>query len=309
MTKVLVILLATVGASLISGPTGVSAASVTCSAASLFEIAVCLVFQEGTDPLTIELTSDIELQAGQQISLSGRSNILIDGQGYTIRESGARAADGALASKEYIRIVSGSVNIELKNIAFRDHDGSDPTAPDMDNVCKLQNGAANSFDQNACRPLVQVGSLGKGVSDITMREFDVDSFKSFHVNVETVDTILIRDSVFINSSLYSVRFGVGLSTEVDILNNEFRRARTNAIIVDHTDGLRIRNNDFIDNHWAKQFLVCGGPCSGGSSLSIASLGFQLQMLKSLATSLISRRLAHLTSAPPLGLRSQPGQTL
>jgi hypothetical protein len=225
-----------------------------------------LSFQQGTDPLLIELTADIVLPVGQQLVLDGRTNVTIDGMGHTLSETGARSADGSTGSLEYVRIVGGSTGIVLRNIDFRDHNGSDPAAPNISDVCRVQNGLPNSWNQNACRPLVQVGSVSSAVNNLTLDNIDVNSYKTFQVNVESVNGFSISNSTFLNSSVFGVRFGAGLATNVTIVGNSFRRARTNAIIADHVNGLTITNNEFIDNHWDRQFSGCNGLCSGGQVL-------------------------------------------
>ena len=174
-------------------------------------------------------------------------------------ETPERADSSRTSDQAYLAVLGGR-GVTVRWLNFEDAPGVDLSVR-----CRVtvDEHGRPSWDVGACQaPLL----LGDGADGVNVVNSTIDSHKAVLLDVRYSSRVSILNSQFRNASVFGVVLHNGYLHR-DISGNEFSDIGANALVFSHVTGASVVANEFRNNHWDRQFEVCGNsgaePCSGG----------------------------------------------
>ncbi len=210
----------------------------TCYAGSFSALTSCIVSNSD-----IVMTSNIELQINEMIDISNKSNISLDGNGYTISESSDRF-DAAGTTNSYMLKIFSSDEITIDDLLFRSYSASDTD-------CEY-GGKYHNADQ--CYGAIAILSS----DEVWILNVDINMEKTFLLQITGSTYVSINYSKFNNASTYGIWTGNVQSSYLWFYLNYFEGIGANALSIEAADNVTVAANTFYSNHVKTQFSGNGG---------------------------------------------------
>lgn len=191
----------------------------------------------------IEITNNFSLDTNQQLSLLGRSNVVVNGNYHTISETSARYSSLGASNSHIMRIESAS-NIYINDLSF--------TSPAVNSQCR--NGGMY-YNSDPCSAIIAIiDSI-----NVFIDEANINTHKTMNIGIASSHNVEVTNSDLRSAAAFNIWIGgSSQNTDIDVTDNYISDAGANGILVSHTDGIWVGNNTFEGNHWDTQYFGYGG---------------------------------------------------
>lgn len=203
-----------------------ASAQTTCPASDLASLSSCV----SQSNVRVELQNSITLVGGAvcgtPMSIQSRSNVTLDGNGYTIKREGT-----GVYSCSMIEVI-GSSNVTFEDVTFDDGDAAS---------CAI----------NTCARMIHIHS---GSNNVTFDNAHVKNGKDYALYFRQSTNLNFVNSSMHNAGIVGLYFGDG-STGAVITNSIFTETETNGLAILGGNDVTIRDNYFEGNHRFGKFAV------------------------------------------------------